>query len=387
MGCHFGNGGLRRCSAAAKLRATHHMPDHIIEAGTHAPAKWLRSGLVLARAKNGPGSHVVGDPCVVWDETIGGWRMVLFLSPPGGGQAVTARREATGPGGWKLEGALPFTNPGAILGGNTHKPFIVMDAYHPNQAARIEGRYCLLTVSYKGGSKVVQRCWAEKLAGPWSVEEGACIDTGCAGAFDERHVDAVSGFHFPERGETLYFYMGYPQKPQAGRTISPLGNAQAVALGKGTAKPEKLGPILPPSEVEGHWASGWVGGLQLLPGKGFRWMAVVNASPTPPVAKDKTVAREEPAPSLGGFAFCDEEMPVRGWKWTAQPIEWVKDIPADALADGEGTNLWRQHLLALPDGRLALYYNSGFYGKEQLYMKVTAAPFLALGAAHGRSVA
>src|SRR5712671_1028733 len=118
------------------------MPDHIIEAGTHAPALWVRQGLVLARAKEGPGSRVVGDPCIVWDEAIGGWRMVLFMEPPGGGHAVTMSREATGPGDWKLEGALLFANPGAILGGRTHKPFIVMDAYHPNHAARIDGRFC-----------------------------------------------------------------------------------------------------------------------------------------------------------------------------------------------------------------------------------------------------
>jgi len=37
---------------------------------------------------------------------------------------------------------------------------------------------------------------------------------------------------------------------------------------------------------------------------------------------------------------------------------------------GEGVNLWRHHVLCLPNGRMALYYNSGTYGKEQLYMKM-----------------
>ena len=45
--------------------------------------------------------------------------------------------------------------------------------------------------------------------------------------------------------------------------------------------------------------------------------------------------------------------------------------PTEALADGEGTNLWRQHALVLPDGRVAVYYNSGYYGQEQLYLKVS----------------
>ncbi|MEA3209882.1 MAG: hypothetical protein QOE70_2939 [Chthoniobacter sp.] len=58
------------------------MPDHIIEAGTHAPAKWLRKGLVLARAREGAGSRVVGDPCIVWDET-NLWRQHLLVLADG----------------------------------------------------------------------------------------------------------------------------------------------------------------------------------------------------------------------------------------------------------------------------------------------------------------
>jgi hypothetical protein len=113
------------------------------------------------------------------------------------------------------------------------------------------------------------------------------------------------------------------------------------------------------------------GGLQILPGKSHRWIAVINASPTSPRQGANEIFREEPPPSLGGFAYCDEEWPVRGWQWCPQPIERIEDIPAQAKALGEGTNLWRQHILALPDGRLALFYNSGFYGTEQLYMKIS----------------
>ena len=45
-------------------------------------------------------------------------------------------------------------------------------------------------------------------------------------------------------------------------------------------------------------------------------------------------------------------------------------MPAAAVAAGEGTNQWRQHILALPDGTLALFYNSGDYGREQMYMRI-----------------
>ena len=79
--------------------------------------------------------------------------------------------------------------------------------------------------------------------------------------------------------------------------------------------------------------------------------------------------RPRPPPSLAGFAWCDETWPVRGWHWCDQPIEWADRLPAEAVANGEGVNMWRQHLLVLPDGRLALFYNSSPYGQEQLYMQ------------------
>jgi hypothetical protein len=151
------------------------------------PRSWRRAGIVLQRSLEGPGSSVIGDPCIVRDDDIDGWRMFLFFDPPGCGQAICPQKLDAEPGHWKMEGPLVFTNPQDIL---------------------------------------------------------------------------------------------------------------------------------------------------------------------------------------GGFAFCDEEWPVCGWQWLPDPIERIEDIPPQAAALGEGTNLWRQHILALPDGNMALYCNSGFYGKEQLFMKI-----------------
>jgi hypothetical protein len=100
----------------------------------------------------------------------------------------------------------------------------------------------------------------------------------------------------------------------------------------------------------------------------------VNASPTAPDPGNREVWTEEPPPSLGGFAWSDEEWPVDGWHFYPEPIEWVEDIPQEALDAGEGFNLWRQFIHILPDGRAALYYNSGYYGREQLYLKVSTKP-------------
>src|SRR5438445_3670976 len=95
------------------------------------PHSWKRLGLVLQRTIEGAGSSVIGDPCIVRDEDIDGWRMFLFFDPPGCGQAVCPKGLEPGPGHWKNEGALRFDNP-QDLRGSTHKPYVVMDAYHPN---------------------------------------------------------------------------------------------------------------------------------------------------------------------------------------------------------------------------------------------------------------
>jgi hypothetical protein len=359
-------------ASRAFAQSTHTPPLETAEQrrGFSIPGAWIRRGVVLPRSHGGAGFSVCGDPCIVWDEDLGGWRMVLFYSPPGNAQAVCLGDDL-GPGHWKLEGPLPVTNPKAV--GGFHKPFIVMDPEHPNRAAKIDGRYCLLVVSYKDGHKRVQRAWSEKLAGPWTFEPDALIPTGKEREFDGKHTDAVTGYYFAKRKEFLYFYMGYPQQPQA-RKISPYGSAQAVAIQKSGEPVQKLGVVLEPCQQSGHWASGWVGGLQLLPGQKHRWVAVVNASPTAPDPNRKAIWTEEPPPSLGGFAWCDEAWPVRGWQFAPTPIEWVKDIPKAALESGEGYNLWRQFIHELPNGRAALFYNSGYYGQEQLYMKESVLP-------------
>ena len=40
------------------------------------PVHWKRGGLVLARDASGGACSVAGDPCIVWDAELPGWRMV-----------------------------------------------------------------------------------------------------------------------------------------------------------------------------------------------------------------------------------------------------------------------------------------------------------------------
>lgn len=335
--------------------------------GVAIPGAWRRAGRVLDPT-DAWGSVVMGDPCVVRDEAEQCWRMFVFALPPGHGHA-TCSGDPADPAQWTFRGPLQFTNPETLGTGGAFKPFLVCDAHRPGHAACIGGRYALLFVS-SPEAKVVRRAWSASLGGPWTVEPRVLIERGGAGDFDGRHVDAVSGYFFPEREEILYFYMGYPNEPQP-HPSSPLGSAQGAAVEHFGDVVRKLGPILLPATAPRHWAAGWVGGLQLLPGSRTRWIGVVNASPTPPDHTDTSMAAEEPPPSLGGFAWCNSPWPVTDWHWCEQPIERIDAIPPLAVASGEGVNLWRHYALPLGDNRLALFYNSGPYFEEKLFLKIS----------------
>lgn len=336
-------------------------------------APWTRKGLVLPRNPDGDGSIVVGDPCVVWDAAIEGWRMVLFYAPPGYAQS-TSTDPVGAPGTWSTPEPLVFTNPDALpAGGGTHKPFIIMDAHKPNHAALVDGRYWLVTVSFvdHSRSKRVQRAWSTSLAGPWTLEEGDLIPVGELGDFDDNHVDVVSGYWFEDRQEWLYYYMGCPLTPRL-YPRTPYGSAIGWATQRPGERAIKRGRALEPSPEPGHWASGYLGGLQLIPGRSHRWVGLINASPTPP-DRLGNLTSEEPAPCLGGIVVTNDDWPVSGWRFAEEPIEWIDQVPEQAQAAGEEHNFWRQHALVTPS-RTYLFYNSGFYGNEQMYAKEIQLP-------------
>lgn len=338
---------------------------------------WTRTGLVLARNEEGDGSEVVGDPCIVWDPEVEGWRMVIFYDPPGHASSVSSDPTAS-PGSWSDPEPLVFTNTDAFLPGyRTHKPFIVLDPHLPNRAAKVDGRYWMVLVDAKGSQglglgKHVRRAHAEHLAGPWTLEEHAVLPLGEPGSIDELHVDVVSGYWFEDTQQFVYYYMANNKEPRADQPWNPFGASVAVATqGLQDELATKHGAMIDPPAVDGHWASGYLGGLQILPGTTHRWVGIVNASPTKP-SHDGSKTAEEPAPCLGGMLYTDEEVPTRGWVFQSEPVEWVDDIPPEALERGEGVNFWRQHLLVVGD-LVRLFYNSGPYGREQMFSKVAHA--------------
>jgi hypothetical protein len=344
---------------------------------TQTPNTWQRLGSIIHRGADGEfDSSVTGDPCIVWDEQCSCYRMFYFAQCHVAGKeinqiarAVSRDAVSMGPGSWRKLGPIAYTNPQALLG-NAHKPWILMDPYHPNLAAKINDQYWLFMVIWNGNRKIIQAATSPCLSGDWSIIPEPVVTTGNETDFDGYHVDTVTAYWFKSRGEILIFYKGYPGYPQTDTPHSPYGSRNAAAiLIPGNSPARKIGCTILSEPSPDHWAHGWIGGLQIFPAKEGGWYGLLNASPTPPAPISEEPEMREPAPSQGGWAYTPEDIPVTGWKLDVEPIEWVKNLPDSACQMGESTNLWRHHLIILPNKEAYLYYNSGSYGQEQLYGK------------------
>jgi len=339
------------------------------------PQSWDRLGLILDRGVPGEfDSSVTGDPCIVWDEQCDGYHMFYFAQKHVDGKEVNCNGHAIsltpvnlGPGNWSKLGPIAYANPEALTG-DSHKPWIMMDPYRPNTAAKIDDEFWLFTVSWRDHKKLVQLARSPSLGGPWNVSPDPIIEQGASNDHDGYHADTVTAYWFEEREEILIFYKSYPLQPQASQPHSPFGNGSAAAImNPVSGDVTKLGRILSPSRDPEHWTAGWIGGLQLIPAANGGWYGLINASPTPPVSVEEEPEMREPAPSLGGWAYTPETWPVSGWQVAEQPIEWVTEIPDTAIQAGEGVNLWRHHLVVQPDGEIFLFYNTGAYGQERMF--------------------
>ncbi len=342
------------------------------------PPALQRLGLVLERGDPGAfDCHVLGDPCIVWDEEIGRYRMFYFAQRRVGGeeenaigQAIATSEGESIPSSWEKVGAVAYANPEAFnTDWGTHKPWILTDANHPNRPVRIDGQYWLISSTFQDKMKVIHVARSPSLAGPWTVQEQPVIERGDISEPDGRHADTPTAFWFEDRGEILFFYMAFPAKPQAEQPHSPYGSSSCAAVMKpGDTVARKLGPAIRPVGSEGHRAYGWIGGLHLLPAEDGGWWATLGGSPTPPVSIEESEHMREPAPAQTGWAYTPEAWPVSGWTVREKPIKSVDELEPEALAEGEGHNLWRHHALIDGEGkRLAIYYNTGAYGQERLF--------------------
>lgn len=339
---------------------------------------WAYDGIALPRGEAGAfDCDVTGDPCVVWDESIRRFRMFYFAQRHdqagrevnANAQAISISARDVDAGMWEKRGPLVYTNAGHLSGGQTHKPWILMDPHQPSMPARIDGRFWLFTVSFRDGRKCVQRAWSPSLEGPWILTPEPVLEVGGPEDFDGYHVDTVTAYWFADRKQILLFYKGYPAEPQADQPGSPWGSSLAAAvMSPNETRARKLGKLIAPSSAPEHWQAGWVSSVQILPAHDGGWWGLMSGSPTPPAPIAEEPDMREPAPSLGGWAYTQEDWPVKGWSVEPQPIVELDDLSHEAKQSGMKTNLWRHHILTTQEGHY-LFCNSGSYGEERMFVR------------------
>ena len=325
-------------------------------------------------------SRVVGDPCIVWDEGIGTWRMFYFAGGytddgswrVGTGMALSRSPEEIGPGDWKKIEPVKITNEEALLNPlGWHKWWIVMEAGHNNQAARIDDNYwavftCTVPREEGGNNKHIQVASATTLAGPWAVRAEPVLSPE-KDWFDGRHCDTPTAYWFGDKDSVIIFYKAYPAIPQESQNGSPYGSGTVIARWHpGQEKALKIRAIQRPGKCDA-WNQGWMSTPQLFhAGNTNRWYGLINGSPTPP----EDDSHREPAPSLGGWVLCESDKWVDG-DWSPDtvysPFFFPGDLEEKELLAGLGVNFWRHHLLETREGRLRIFFNSGSYGHEQMY--------------------
>lgn len=327
---------------------------------------------------------VVGDPCIVWDDTVNTWRMFYFASGvhpetgargPRTAMALAAGAEAIGPGDWRKLGLVPFSNPAALINPNDyHKWWVVMDAMRPNRAALIDGRYwSIFTASRRMPDgrlqKHLQAASAETLAGPWTLVAEPIVAPGEGDALDALHADTPSAFWFEDRQRIAIFYKGYPAEPQPSQPRAPFGSGTILATWHPRETHARKETIVMRAGQADAWNQGWMSSIQLFYSAGTGgWYGLHNGSPTPPADR----SHREPAPSLGGWVACDGDPLTGSWQIDPDrpPFRRPEQLAPDELAAGLGVNFWRHHLLITPQGRTRIFFNSGSYGREQMYSLV-----------------
>lgn len=339
---------------------------------------WTRLGKIINRGA--PGEFdccVTGDPCIVWDDNRDCYHMFYFAQSKKDGMEINRNGHAVidNPAmenlhSWKKLGEVKFTNYEEMFGNDTHKPWILMDPFRPNTAVRWRGFYWLFTASVSNGRKFLQAAFSDSLEGPWTIDSAFNVFPGDEGAADELHADTPTAYYFEKEKKILVFYMGYPLKEQKDTPWTPYGSrSMTVEIDTETGAIRKTGDALLP--VENTWINGYIGGLQLIKAADKGWYALINASPTPPCSVEKDSDIREPNPSLGGFIYTPKEYPDSGWIPLEDPIEYEEAIPPEARENGERVNMWRHHMLFLPEGKVVCLYNSGNYGNEQMFGKMS----------------
>ena len=156
--------------------------------------------------------------------------------------------------------------------------------------------------------------------------------------------------------------MGYP-KARAAPHHQSLRFGQAVATQKlGEPRAVKCGTILEPCQEPGHWASGWVGGLQILPGVEHRWIALLNASPTAPDLGKAAAWTEEPRQVWAASRGVMKSGRSKVGTFTRSRSSGLRTCRRRPLPTAKVLTYCGISCTFCPTGRPAIFYNSGAYG-------------------------
>ncbi len=324
-------------------------------------------------------SHVVGDPCIVWDKEINTWRMFYFAMGRAedgeellsAGMAKSKSAEEIGPDDWEKLGQVQITNPQDFtyeIG--WHKWWVIMDAYKPNRAAKIEGKYwsiftCTTPNKEGGNNKYMQVASAERLAGPWTVVKQPVLSPD-ENWFDGLHCDTPTAYWLGDQNKVAIFYKAYPKYAQPEQKESAFGSGTVLAYWHPNQPEAKKVKILQRPGQSKAWNQGWMSTPQVFyDASKKQWYGLINGSPTPPVDE----SHREPAPSLGGWVVSGPEGLESDWSpdTVNSPFRYPKDLNQEELDGGIGVNFWRHHLLITPEGKARIFFNSGQYGTEQMY--------------------
>lgn len=326
-------------------------------------------------------SRVVGDPCIVWDEEVGAWRMFYFAGGytpdgrrrAGTGVALSKSVEEVGPGDWIKQGPVQIVNETAFMNPvGWHKWWIIMDPKKNNRAAKIKNKYwAVFTVTARKdntgqSNKHLQVASSHKLSGPWQVRNKPIISPD-EGWFDGKHCDTPTAYWFEERNEVIIFYKAYPKVRQESQPGSPFGSGTVIARWHPNMdRAQKIRVIQRPGTCDA-WNQGWMSTPQVLyDAQNDQWYGLINGSPTAPIDE----SHREPAPSLGGWVACKAGQWLDSdWEPDTlhSPFLFPEDLTSEQIEAGLGVNFWRHHLLVTPKGQARIYFNSGKYGTEQMY--------------------
>ena len=224
---------------------------------------------------------IVGEPFLVKDPNVNGWRMYFFKSEPPNQLADYTSTAPTLAGPWSQEVEVSAgSHKMVILVDKYGYPVVVQNSYHA-YTVRFTG-----TVTTENTGKQIHHMTAPTLAGPWE-DMGVSIGNTNKGNSD-------APYALWHNNQVNLFFMNVPLT--GNYTIRRATNDYGSMTSGFVEKEDVITPR------PGFWDEGWVGGSQVrFDPNTNNWWILYNASSSPPAFPGA-----EPGPSRIGFAWGSE---------------------------------------------------------------------------------